>query len=108
MSLEASRWAWEVQGISSGQKFVLVALADFADPSGECFPSHKTLCKRTGIKQLKTVREHIAALESAGLLERVMRHDQGGRITSNLYRLRLDISPSHGTTRKTGISPKNG
>ena len=36
MSLTATRWAWQ-QSIAAGPKYVLLALADYADNEGACF-----------------------------------------------------------------------
>lgn len=51
------------------RKFVLVALADYANDSGLCFPSIPALAERCSAG-VRTVQENLCALESAGFIER--------------------------------------
>jgi hypothetical protein len=41
-------WAWQAAGLTSTQKFLLVALADMADENHSCFPGQATLAEMTG------------------------------------------------------------
>jgi hypothetical protein len=67
LSTRALRWALDSEVYPSARKFVLVGLADFASDSGKAFPSVATLSHFTCQKD-DTVRAHLAALESAGVI----------------------------------------
>lgn len=68
-------------------KLVLVALADFANESGECFPSVGMMVERSGMSD-RGVQKQIAELERLGYLRRAFRN---GR--STLY----TVTPEHGS-----------
>jgi len=85
MSHWASTWAYEQKIKISGRKFVLVALADFADENGYCFPAQDTLAGMTG-QDSRSVRRHLAELEVSGFIKRKHRYEQKKR-TSDGYHL---------------------
>src|SRR5262249_32307947 len=89
----AERWVWAVEMESPGAKFVLLALARFADESGFCYPGQPRLAQITGFGE-RTVRRHLGDLERRGLIRRAARHLEDGTRTSDLYRLMM--SPSDG------------
>jgi hypothetical protein len=85
MSVVAITWAWKQQ-VRTTIKFVLVALANFANDHGEsCFPGQLTLAAMTGMKE-RAIRSALCDLERAGLIERTARRYKG-RATSDSYRL---------------------
>lgn len=71
MSVKAISWALdEVAGLHPTQKLVLVVLAEVAQTDGTAaFVSHKTIGEKVGISD-RQAREHLKALEEAGLIER--------------------------------------
>lgn len=78
----------------SGRKFVAMALADYADEAWSCFPSVEQLARYTSQGE-KTVRDHLDALESAGVLTRErQRRDDGtlGRYRFKLQRRNLPVA----------------
>ena len=85
MSNEAINWAYK-QALPSGEKFVIVALADFADHEWSCFPSQERLAQMTG-QGVRTVRRHLDRLEEVGLISRESRRGKGGQRTSDRYYL---------------------
>ena len=88
MSLVAITWAWKQQ-VRTTIRFVLLALADFADDHGEsCYPGQLTLAAMTGMKE-RAIRSALCDLEEAGLIERTSRRYKG-RATSDSYRLFCD------------------
>lgn len=87
MSNEALTWAFR-QDLPLTQKFVLVALADYADERGECFPKHETTAQRTGAG-VSTVRRTIHELAAAGYLSIEHQFMDDGRYRSNRYRLNV-------------------
>ena len=86
MSVEAVAWAFAQEVTPAGRKFVLVALANHADAEGRCFPSQKRLAFMTG-QSIRAVRDHLAALEEAGLITRVetRRESDGGRTSDTIF-----------------------
>lgn len=100
MSSEALTWAKKISGVGIAAKSVLLALADYADHEGACFPSMRTLSRVTDMSE-RHVRRIIARLEDQGLVVRDVRcrKDQGQ--TSNQYRLQLEdadqVAPENGT-----------
>lgn len=56
MSVEAMSWAFAQRGISSSQKFVLVALADVAGETDECCPSIEDICFTTALSRESVLR----------------------------------------------------
>lgn len=107
MSLDATRWAWQQQGIRATDKFVLVSLADRADEEHFCFPSIARLSADTLLDR-KTVLSSIARLEAAGLLAADRKHGAGTRYRLIGVSSRHESSTENGTGTKNGTSPKNG
>lgn len=83
MSLHAMTWAFE-QNLPCAQKFVLVALGDAASPSGECFPSQKTIAERCGLSRVR-VNQILGELEELGFIHISSRTRKNGADSSNLY-----------------------
>lgn len=88
MSVKAIDWAFEQKIKSPGQKLVLVALANFADDKGHCFPSYATVGKISGQSE-RTVMRHMASLEEAGLVSRQRRRRKDGSLGTYNIILRL-------------------
>ena len=87
MSLYATKWAYAQPVKPAGRKFVLVAIADFADAEGRAFPGVDTIATMTGQDE-RSVRRHIDALEKAGYLRSAERRRQdGSRTTDDLWLL---------------------
>lgn len=89
MSFQAIAWAWEQVTGSPGRKAVLMSLAQFADERGICWPSQAYVATYTE-QSPRTVREHLAALEAGGFIERRARFGKNGQQTSDIIRLRLE------------------
>jgi hypothetical protein len=83
MSVHAYAWAWQQPTATTTQKFVLLAMCEFADSTGLCWPSMQTLARMTGVHRA-TVARCIDELVTSGLLMRAT-----GRGKSNTYRLQL-------------------
>lgn len=67
MSIHALAWAFDQEVYSSPQKFVLIALANFASETGKSYPSVGTVAKMTG-QMDGTVRKAFKALTEQGLI----------------------------------------
>ena len=85
MSIKAMNWAWEQQ-LSCSRKLVLMAIADAADDSGDCWPKVKTIAKKCNLSG-RTVQRIIKMFSEEGLLELTPRFSPEGRQISNNYRL---------------------
>ncbi len=93
MSVHAAKWAWSQDCPSPTAKLVLMALADHANADGECWPTMKTVAELAGVSQ-RSVHNHVKALETAGLVERVERRMHGGQFRGWTFRLAMSTSGS--------------
>lgn len=106
MSHEASRWAWRLD-LPMRDKFVLLALADWADDSGITYPARSKLVTKCGIS-LGTVARALQQLVDWGLIEKSEQFRQNGSQTANLYLLRLDRSAPVEVAEATRASAAKG
>jgi DNA-binding transcriptional ArsR family regulator len=93
MSIEVMTLVGKSTLQSSGRKFVLMALANFADEEGSCFPTVAQLSAWTGQAD-KTVRDHLDGLERDGIItrERTRREDGTlGRYRFFIHRRNLPL-----------------
>jgi hypothetical protein len=99
MSLAATRSVWEHSRQTGSALLVLLALADYADADGLCWPSMATLAAKARLSE-RMVARHVERLMEAGEvdLER-----GGGRGRSNRYRITL--TP---VTPFVGVNPDAG
>lgn len=80
---------WAISGLKTGEKFVLLSLADQANDRGEAFPSVSTIARRCSMTE-RTVFRLIAGLAEKGMVSVV----SGGVGKSNRYCLTPDkLSP---------------
>ena len=80
-------WAWTLP-LSPSPKFVLMALADEADDTGFCFPSHRRIAHKCSITE-RSVRRMIRLLADRHYLTVQQRFNNRAR-TSNGYQLAVD------------------
>lgn len=115
MSVWAVAWAWE-QKLEIGPKLTLLALAQFADERSICYPGQSTLAEMIGQSD-RSVRNHLGALELAGLIKREPRYrtDEAGGRNSDVYRLSggtrrplPENSSGKPLTGKVALTGKNG
>lgn len=78
--------AWK-STLASGRKMVLLALCDWANDQGECYPSVPTMASKCSMGE-RTVQGHIADMEALGIIRRFMRT---GR--STLYHINVAAFP---------------
>lgn len=76
MSVQATTWAWQQNTESSGQRLVLLALADAAggdeDDPRMCWPSVARISAMVGIGE-STVKMHMERLAEIGLISKIER-----------------------------------
>ena len=104
MSAEALTWAWKIN-LSSSQKIIVLALANYADQEASCYPGHERLSQMTGMS-VRSVGRNLRELEAMGVFtkERRSRKNGSGR-TSDRYYLNLAWS---GSEQPVDNSPKRG
>jgi hypothetical protein len=104
-------WAWE-QKLAPSPKLILMALADAADDSGECWPRLRTIAAKCCTSE-RTVQRVLKEFEATRLLAVTRRFTSEGRQTSNGYRLSLKpypdkLSPSRSTRQGEGDTDDTG
>lgn len=87
MSLVCTQRAWPLS-LRSNQKLVLLALADFSDDAGVCWPSLTTLATKCQLSR-RAIQRIVRELESSQLItvQRRLTGDGGSR--SSAYSLML-------------------
>jgi len=89
MSIRIMSRVWELQDISATQKLVLLALADWANDEGLCWPSINRLSVKTGATS-RSVQRLIRQLEELGLVKREEVVGKGNR-----YWITLPMTECH-------------
>lgn len=87
-------WAIAQRAGGPGPKAVLLALANYADEDGFCFPSQERLARDTE-QGVRTVQRQLAWLAQRGLVVKTARGGSGGGRWSNWYRLLLEGQPAN-------------
>ena len=85
MSIEALNADWKHSKSKGSRRLVLLALADYADDKGGCWPSFDTLAKKCNMSR-RYVIDCMADLEKMGEIEKEERFEHG-RHTSNYYHI---------------------
>lgn len=93
MSVKVMSAIWDHGPEKQADRFVLLALADFANDDGECWPSVKTVSRKVCMTE-RGVQKIVQRLESEGWLSVVY---GGGRHGCNLY----TVNPERGSPRTT-------
>ena len=105
MSIRAMNWAWD-QRLGPSAKLILLALADDADDSGQCWPAVRRIAGKCLVSE-RTVQRALKEFETTGLLATTPRFTDKGRQTSNVYKLVMTphpdkMSPSPAKSRTRG------
>jgi hypothetical protein len=101
MSVQAITAAFAVQGVSPSEKLLLLALANYADAGGQCFPSQVTLTHDTGLSE-RTIRTAFGSLKALGLLQVERRNRANGSRTSSKITLTLPAMVAARAEKPTG------
>jgi hypothetical protein len=101
MSLRAIQWAWKQQ-IKSGEKLVLLALANYANTEDKAWPGQKAIAYDCGMNR-DTVVTHLAALVRYGLITSEDRRTERGHKQSARHRLQLEVVIGQHNVGKTDI-----
>ena len=84
-------WAWD-QRLGPSAKLILLALADDADDSGQCWPAVRGIAGKCLVSE-RTVQRALKEFETEGLLATTARFTDKGRQTSNVYQLVMSPHP---------------
>ena len=87
MSVKHMALVWEHADADGSEMLVLLALADFADADGWCWPAMGTLAKRARIKE-RAARMAVRRLEGKGLI--LCQLSRGGKGRGNRYRITVN------------------
>lgn len=91
MSWQATAWAAKQKTGSASNKLTLLALANYADEHGICWPTQETLATDTE-QSIDTVQRRIKALVGLGLV-RVERRPKGrGQWAGRIYHLTMGVA----------------
>jgi hypothetical protein len=105
MSIEATRWALKVRGLSLAEKAILFVLADAHNgKTGKCFPSLSALSDAADCT-VRIARKHLAGIEAKGLFTRTV--TSFGKGLTTFYELHLDMTEANDTRGATGQAQTN-
>ncbi len=97
-------WASEQKTGSSTKKLILLLLADRSNDNGKCWPSHTTIANDSELSRITVIR-NIKALEKQGFLT-VKQRSNGGKKTSNIYCLQMDLDVTLSTVSSITVIHK--
>ena len=92
MSFQVMAWARSIKTGSATTKAVLMAVANYADEAGLCWPSQDQIADDTELSRHSVMRA-LDVLQELGLLTRERRHRKDGSRTSDM--ITLDLSITH-------------
>ncbi len=95
----------ELQDLKAPQKWLLVLLASYADESGECWPSQKTLANQAGMTR-QSVNKNLKILQEKGYIYSQQRIDKDGDLATNLYRINVVKVPPERKSKVVPIRPQ--
>ena len=102
MSIKVMSWVWENGPEKQAERFVLLALADFSNDDGECWPAIKSIGKKTCLSE-RGIQTILRRLEADGWIEcRV----NGGRGGANVYRVLTTRNPAGAAPRRKCTPPQ--
>ena len=86
MSIRIMSHVWNMEIEDSTAKLALMALADFADDDGYCFPSYEVLAKKIS-KSKRTAIRVVDKLAELGFVQIEKRELKDGTSSTNLYKI---------------------
>jgi DNA-binding transcriptional MocR family regulator len=90
MSWQATAWAIRQTTGAARRKVLLLALANYADDKGVCWPSQETLARDTE-QSVDTVQRQLDVLEKRQLLQRERMPKRRGQWQGHRYKLPLQV-----------------
>jgi DNA-binding transcriptional MocR family regulator len=92
MSWQAIAWAIRQTTGAARRKLLLLALANYADKNGVCWPSQETLARDTE-QSVDTVQRQLDVLEELNLIRRERMPKRRGQWQGHRYKLPLQTDP---------------
>ena len=86
MSIRIMSQVWNMEIDDSTAKLTLMALADFSDDEGYCYPSYEVLAKKIS-KSKRTAIRAVEKLAELGFLQKEKRELKDGTSSANLYKI---------------------
>ena len=86
MSIAAMSCALALRGVTSSEKLLLLALANYADENMRCWPSQKRLAEDTCLSD-RTIRTLMTELEAREMLSRTQRQRPDGSRSTDIITL---------------------
>ena len=86
MSIRIMSQVWNMEIDDSTTKLTLMALADFSDDEGYCYPSYEVLAKKIS-KSKRTAIRAVEKLTELGFLQKEKRELNDGTSRTNLYKI---------------------
>ena len=86
MSIRIMSQVWNIEIEDSTTKLTLMALADFSDDEGYCYPSYEVLAKKIS-KSKRTAIRAVEKLAELGFLQKEKRELNDGTSRTNLYKI---------------------
>ena len=86
MSIRIMSQVWNMEIDDSTTKLTLMALADFSDDEGYCYPSYEVLAKKIS-KSKRTAIRAVDKLTELGFLQKEKRELKDGTSSANLYKI---------------------
>lgn len=91
VSVQALSWAFAIRGVSSSEKLVLLALANYANDKLLCWPSQERLAEDTELSD-RTVWAALKGLEAKELLSRQPRKRADGTRSTDVFTLLIEAA----------------
>jgi DNA-binding transcriptional MocR family regulator len=92
MSWQATAWAIRQTTGAARRKILLLALANYADKNGVCWPSQETLARDTE-QSVDTVQRQLDVLEKLKYIQRERMPKRRGQWQGHRYKLHLQADP---------------
>ena len=107
MSIRIMSQVWNMEIDDSTTKLTLMALADFSDDEGYCYPSYEVLAKKIS-KSKRTAIRAVEKLTELGFLQKEKRELNDGTSRTNLYKIvseneRVTQTPPMMTNEKEAV-----
>ena len=108
MSIRIMSQVWNMEIDDSTAKLTLMALADFSDDEGYCYPSYEVLAKKIS-KSKRTAIRAVEKLTEHGFLQKEKRELNDGTSRTNLYKIvseneRVTQTPPMMTNEKEAVT----
>lgn len=108
MSIRIMSQVWNMEIDDSTAKLTLMALADFSDDEGYCYPSYEVLAKKIS-KSKRTAIRAVEKLTELGFLQKEKRELNDGTSRTNLYKIvseneRVTQTPPMMTNEKEAVT----